>query len=383
VSARVLFIDHTGALGGAELSLLDVAAGFDNGSTVVLLADGPYHELLRSAGVPVEVILAGPAFHRVRRSGGVGIGALAAVVTIAGRIARRARAYDVIYANSQKAFIVAGLAAVLARRPLIYHLRDVLTRQHFGAANIRAAVWTANGIARRIIANSRATAEAFARSGGFQSKVRVVYNGIDSAPFDAVTGLELGRVRAELGVGNAPLVGVFGRFHPWKGQHVAVEALAAVPEAHAIFVGAALFGEDGYVAAVQNQARALAIGHRIHLLGFRDDVPRLMRAVDVVLHTSTAPEPFGRVLVEAMLASRAVVGSRSGGALEIVDDGVTGVLVKPGDPGEAARAVRALLADPSRRAAMGAAGRIRATRDFTVTAMRRAISEQVEEVVRG
>jgi glycosyltransferase involved in cell wall biosynthesis len=380
VSARVLFVNHSAALGGAELSLLELAPAFAERCAVLLLADGPLRERLRSAGLPVELMPASPALLRVRRSGGGGLAAAAALTQIGWRVAQRARAYDVIYANSQKAFIVAGLAAALARRPLVYHLRDILSPEHFGPVNIRAAVWTANRLAGRVIANSQATAEAFIRSGGAAGKVRVVYNGIDPAPFEAVSNGAGESIRAELHIGDAPLVGIFGRFHPWKGQHVAVQALAELQGIHAIFVGDALFGEDAYVRAVRDRALALGIGERTHFLGFREDIPRLMRGVDLVLHTSTAPEPFGRVLVEAMLACRAVVASRAGGALEIVENGITGVLVPPGDPGEVAKAVSTLLSQPACRAAMGSAGRERATRRFTVAAMHQAISQQIEEI---
>jgi glycosyltransferase involved in cell wall biosynthesis len=382
VSARVLFLDHSGALGGAELSLLDLATGFAGRSTVLLLADGPFRRRLCSAGVSVELLPTSPALHRVRRSGGGGIAAAPALVSAAWAVAARARTHDVLYANSQKAFMVAGLAAVLARRPLIYHLRDILSPEHFGPTNIRLAVWVANRVARRVVANSRATAEAFIRSGGSARKVRVVHNGIDPKPFDVVRAADAHAVRAELRVEDAPLIGVFGRFHPWKGQHVAVEVVGHLPGTHAIFVGSALFGEDAYVEAVRDQAAALGLADRIHFLGFREDVPRLMRAVDLVLHTSTAPEPFGRVLVEAMLAGRAVVASRGGGAVEIVEDGVTGVLVPPGDACEAARAVGALLSHPARRTAMGEAGRERARREFTVAAMWQAVAIQIDEVTR-
>jgi glycosyltransferase involved in cell wall biosynthesis len=380
MSARVLFVNHAAALGGAELSLLELAPAFAERCAVVLLADGPFRERLASAGLSVELMPAGPALLRVRRGGGGGLAAAAGLTQIGWRLAQRARAYDVLYANSQKAFLAAGLAALLARRPLLYHLRDILSPEHFAAANIRAAVWTANRIARRVIANSRATAEAFIQSGGAADKIRVVYNGIDPAPFDLVADRAGESLRAELHVGDAPLVGIFGRFHPWKGQHIAVQALAELPGTHAVFIGDALFGEDAYVRAVRDRARALGIAERTHFLGFREDIPRLMRDVDLVLHTSTAPEPFGRVLVEAMLACRAVVASRAGGALEIVDDGITGVLVPPGEPGEVARAVSTLLSQPARRVAMGCAGRERASRLFTVTAMRQAIGQQIEEV---
>jgi glycosyltransferase involved in cell wall biosynthesis len=157
-----------------------------------------------------------------------------------------------------------------------------------------------------------------------------------------------------------------------------MDVLARLPGVHGLFVGDALFGEQDYVAQVRSQARALGIEGRVHFLGFRSDIPRLMRAVDVVLHTAEAPEPFGRVLVEAMLARRPVVAGRAGGAVEIVVEGETGLLVTPGDVEGYAAAVRALLADPERRADFGAAGAERAAREFSLDAMVRGVASEIE-----
>jgi len=212
--------------------------------------------------------------------------------------------------------------------------------------------------------------------------VRVVYNGVEAEAFARVTDVEAQAVRTELGVGDRHLVGVFGRFHPWKGQHVAVEVLARLPDAHAIFVGDALFGEHNYVADIHRRARERGIGSRAHFLGHRSDIPRLMRAVDVVLHTAQAPEPFGRVLVEGMLAERAVVAARAGGAVEIVREGVTGLLVPSEDVCAFTAAVGSLLADPARRAALGRAGYERATREFSVDAMLTGVAEEIAAAVR-
>jgi len=103
-----------------------------------------------------------------------------------------------------------------------------------------------------------------------------------------------------------------------------------------------------------------------------------MRTVDIVVHTSTAPEPFGRVLVEGMLAGRVVVASRAGGAVEVLHDGVTGALVEPGNPAALARCLEALLADGSRRRAMEVCARAHASRQFTLNAMVQAIVLEIE-----
>jgi glycosyltransferase involved in cell wall biosynthesis len=163
---------------------------------------------------------------------------------------------------------------------------------------------------------------------------------------------------------------------------VAVDVLARLPDAHAIFVGGALFGEQDYVAEVHRRVRELGMDTRVHFLGFRRDLPRLMRAVDVVLHTAEAPEPFGRVILEGMLAARPVVAARAGGAVEIVREGITGLLIPPGDVSAFTAAVGSLLTDPARRAAFGRAGYERANRDFSLEAMLTGVAVEITAAVR-
>ncbi len=124
---------------------------------------------------------------------------------------------------------------------------------------------------------------------------------------------------------------VFGRLAPWKGQQLAIKALRKLPGVHLMLVGDALFGEADYKLELQRLAADPAVAGRVHFLGFRRDVFPLMQAADVVLHASIAPEPFGRVIVEAMLSRRPILAARAGGAAEIVSDNVDGWLFTPGD----------------------------------------------------
>jgi glycosyltransferase involved in cell wall biosynthesis len=258
------------------------------------------------------------------------------------------RGYEVVFANSQKALVVSALSSWVAQRPLIWNLHDILTADHFSALNRKVAVALANRFARRVIVNSEATLRAFHEAGGAVEKGTVVYNGIDIAPFDSVRAEEVKALRRELGVGEVPVVGVFSRLAPWKGQHVLIEALPQLPGVHALFVGSALFGEDAYEDELHRLVEGMGVSDRAHFLGFRREVPLLMACCDVVAHTSIAPEPFGRVIIEAMAAGRPVVATQAGGALEIITDRETGRLVAPGDPTALATAVQAVLCEPEK-----------------------------------
>ena len=379
----VLFVDHAAVMGGAQHSLLDVAEAFRERSAIALLEDGPFAAALESRGVRVLRIGGGDELRSVRkRSVAPGLRPLAALVRVARLVARTAPRYDLLYANSPKSFLVAALAGAMARKPVVWHLRDILDERHFSATNVRAVIAAANWRAERVVANSRATAEAFVAAGGKRALVTVVHNGIDPAPFDALCPDTCRQVRAELGIpADAYVVGCFSRLHPWKGQTVLLDAVARMPGVHALVVGGALFsGEAPYEAELRARAALPAFAGRVHMLGARDDVPRLIAACDVVVHASVLAEPFGRVVVEAMLAGRPVVATDAGGVPEVVTDGETGVLVPPGDARALGEALAALRSEPARGAALARSGSIHARQRFSRDAMLAGVRRVIEEV---
>ena len=367
-------------LGGAELYLLDLAKRFTS-SKVLLFSDGPFRGRLDEARVDVEVIQAGQRVTGVAREdrGGGGLRALPALAGLVRRVARAARNYDLVFANSQKAFVVGALAGKLARRPVVWCLHDILTADHFSRTNRLLVVTLANHLTAQVIANSQATADAF-RSAGGRTPVQVVYNGIDPTPFEAVKPAEVTALREALGLGDVPVVSVFSRLSPWKGQHVLVEALPQLPDVHALLVGEALFGETAYAEALKARVKALGLSNRVHFLGFRRDIPALMKLSDVVLHTSTAPEPFGRVIVEGMLAGRPVVAAKAGGAVEIIGNDEGGLLVTPGDARALTGALSQLLSQPKEAERLAERGRERALAHFSLQGMVNSVSACLAQV---
>ena len=350
---------------------------------VVLFDDGPFRERLANAHVPVEVIQAPSGLGEVARASRVGtaVKALPGFFSLAVRLARRARRADLLHATGQKAFAVSALASKLARRPLVWHLRDMLTAEHFSASNRRVAVSLANWAATSVIANSHATARAFVQSGGRSRLVSVIHNGISATPFEMSQLETPSKTRAALGIPqDVPLVGVFSRLAPWKGQHVLLEALESLPSVHSLFVGDAQFGEQVYARSLVNAAEAAGISARTHFLGFRADIPELMRACDVIVHTSTSAEPFGRVIVEGMLAGRPVIATRAGGAMEVVEDGVDGLLVTPGSVNELQTSVARLVSDSNLAERLSGAGRRKALDQFSVEAMLSEVERHLSAV---
>jgi len=376
---RVLFCTHSSRLGGAEHILLSLLGDYDARSSLFLFEDGPL--VARLAGQAVRPVVAARAsgFTAVKRDGALlrrALPLLGGMARMGVELARAARRHDLVYANSQKAFVLAAMAAPLARRKLIWHLHDILTEAHFGRAQLRLLRLLA-GRAARIIVPSRAAAAALIAEGGDAARLRVVPNGV-TLPRDGSEDMDRAALRARLGLPDGFLIGVFSRLSPWKGQHVVLRALARSP-ARAIILGDALFGEDDYAAALRREARALGLGERVRFLGHRDDVPALMRAVDAVVHPSIDPEPFGRTLVEAMLCRTPVIATALGAAPEILGE-EAGWLVPPEDPEALAAAIGAVRVAPEAATARVAAGARRAEALFGERRMRDGVAAVIREV---
>jgi glycosyltransferase involved in cell wall biosynthesis len=388
VKPKVLFLDDKTSLGGAELCLLDIAQDNLGTSQVVLLADGQYRSRLEEVGVDVEVLPAPKTVSGISRGGRFWRDLLAVpdVFRLGRRLAKLSRKYELLYANSQKTLFIGALAGILANKPVIWHQHALLAKRtltrdyYFTPAHRRLIVLLSNRLIKRVIANSKAAAKALVEAGARAEHIRVVYNGIDPSPFEAATAAEVDALRRELGLEGVQVVGSFGRITPSKGQNVLLEALPYLRDVHALVVGEAKFEERAYAEALRQQSKDLGLEDRVHFVGFRRDIPQLMRLSDVVVQTSVAPEGFGRVVVEGMLASRPVVATRGRSVLEIIDDGDNGVLVPPGDPKALAEVLRGLLMDPDRAKALAKAGYATALERFSLQAMLEGVAQQLQEV---
>ncbi|NET30782.1 MAG: glycosyltransferase family 4 protein [Cyanothece sp. SIO1E1] len=378
---RILFLDQSGKLGGAELCLADIAQRFRQTSLVGVFTEGTFPDYLRQLNIPVE-ILSDQAL-RVQKASGLwaGLRSLNRLLPLIAKVTQLSQNYDLIYANTQKALVVGAIASFLSRRPLIYHLHDIVSPDHFSATNRRIIVALANRAAL-IIANSQASRDAFIAAGGRADTVHVVYNGFRAQPYQ-VSVENRTSIHKSLNLQEKFIVGHFSRLAPWKGQHVLIQALAHCPEnIIVLLVGEALFGENDYVAYLHQLINELNLKHRVHFLGFRSDVPNLMHACDLVAHTSIAPEPFGRVIVEAMLCSRPIIASAAGGAIELVDHGQTGWLFPPGDAIKLADIIRDCQTNEARRLTLATHAQITAQSRFNLDNTNQDIAQLLAKVSR-
>lgn len=343
---RILFISYTAMLGGGELCLLDFANAYRDSSEVLLLTDGILKTRLESLGIRVNLLTSSRSLAAVKVSSGfASLKSIGELWRLGRQVAQKSRDFDLIHANNQKGFVVAAIARFLGGAPVVWHLHDILTADIFSPLNRRIAVTLANWCATRVMVNSQATADAFIAAGGNSRLLRTVHNGFDSAVFDRVKDNQAG-LREELRIPrDRPLVGIFSRISYWKGQQVLLESAMQLPNVHLLLVGDALFGEAEYAERLKNMAMQDSLKGRVHWLGFREDIPALMKACDLIVHCSTAPEPFGRVVVEAQLAKRPAIATIGGGTSEIIEDRVTGLLIPANDPQLLAQAIQDILRD--------------------------------------
>ena len=373
---RVVFLDHVARLSGGELALARLVENLDVNAHVILGEDGPLAERLQKAGAEVEVLQLPPVARDLRRDqvGARPEAALASARYVAAltRRLRRLRP-DLVHANSLKSSLYGGLAARAAGVPLVIHLRDRLASDYLPPPALRVAQGAIRYFASGLITNSTSTLETVWRR---PTHFAVVPSGIPSSWCTRPTPDRSGR-------GGPLRIGMVGRIAPWKGQHVFLAAFAEVfPDdgAEAAIIGSALFGEEPYEQELGRLVKDLGITSRVRFSGFSDDVWEELSMLDVLVHASTVPEPFGQVVLEGMAAGLPVVAARAGGPAELITDGIDGLLFTPGHSDELATTLRVLAEDPVRRQELGQNARQRAS-SMTLDASAASVLELYGQVL--
>jgi glycosyltransferase involved in cell wall biosynthesis len=346
-AARVLHVITMLELGGAQRNTLDTCRMLDRERFAVGLACADEGELLPEARGLGDVRLHElPSLRREVRPwrDARAVGEL--------RRAIRDFAPDIVHTHSSKAGILGRLAARRERVPVVVHSIHGYGFGDHQAAPVRAAFLAVERLAARwttaFIAVSEENLEQGLALGLFErEQVTVIRSGIDLGAFRHRTGGD--GVRRELGIGaDAPLVVQVSCLKPQKAPERFVALAAALaprfPDAHFLLVG------DGELRPrLEAQRHAAGLGGRLHLPGWRRDIPAVLDAATVVTLTSRF-EGLPRAVVEALAAGRPVVAMAVDGVREVVRDGVNGLAVPPGDVGALVGRVGELLADPARRA---------------------------------
>lgn len=373
---RIGILSHTAVLSGAELALLRwiehiPADRFQ--PVVILFSTGPLVDRLAALGVETHVIPLGAAAATAERTALVGTagirGVLQAVIFVP-RLARALRRLrvDVVQTNSLKSDLIGLPAARLARRPLVWYVHDRISSDYLPAPVVRAVRTLARLGPRRLVTNSEATRDCLGLPAA------IAYPGLDPN-----WGSDSGPVPPR--DFNGPVIGLVGRISPTKGQRefilAAERVLVDYPQATFRIIGTALFNEASYETEVRQLVTGRGLDDHVQFLGFASDPAAAMSQLDLLVHASPVPEPFGQVIAEAMALGVPVIATNAGGVVEVLrdvdqegGDQELGLLVPPGDSAALAMAISSVLDDPepARQRAAAAQSSVRKRFDVRRTA---------------
>jgi glycosyltransferase involved in cell wall biosynthesis len=361
---RILFANHTSDWSGAEVALMRLISTLrdDHALAVACPNRGRLAAEVDAAGVerlPLPAADVSLRPHPVLTPLGVGRLVLAGGAL---RVAARRHAADVIHANSLRAGLSAAVAARLGAPPAVVQVHEHLPASMLGRATREAIARSAAAV----VGVTEYTAANF-NKGLSVGRAERVYISIDHERFDP-DRVRPAPLRRELALpAETVLIGEVAQITPWKGQETAIRMLSAMrrgrSDVHLVLAGDVAFktrftrfDNERYLRHLHALIADLGLSGCVHFVGQRDDVPEVLRALDLTVLPSWS-EPFGTVAAESMAMGTPPLVGRVGGVPEYVEDGRSGVVLTPDDPEEWARAALGLLADPDRLAAMGARAR--------------------------
>ncbi len=396
----IVHLASSGELGGAERVVLDILTGLIEARPgwslhLVVPREGTLARHARAAGGSVIIVpwsssvtrlgdsmtSGHQAIHLVWRAVSALPGAFRDAATL-GRVLRRLRP-TLVHAHGFKMQLL-GMWARPWRTPFILHLHD-----YVASRMLMSKVLTTRPPGRiAAIAISRSVRDDARAVFGSRMRIDVVHNGIDATAWspegprldlDSVSGLD----PAPKGTIRVGLVATMAR---WKGQETFLRALALLSAAVPIrgyVIGGPIYQADESqytIEELRSIASELRLGDRVGFTGFVDEPARAMRALDVVVHASVRPEPFGRVIIEGMATGRAVIARANGGAAELFNDGSEAIACFTDDPAELSSALERVAGDARLRRTLGERGRARVQRTFSRQRMASAIAERYEEM---
>jgi glycosyltransferase involved in cell wall biosynthesis len=232
---------------------------------------------------------------------------------------------------------------------------------------------------RRLIAVSKFIKGEMEKQFGFSpERIRVIYNGVDPAAFEQARYAEAAEFKKKFGIKDEIVLSLIARVTKAKGHYILIEALRMVP--HGLKYKCLIVGEGKERRRLEQLAARYGLSEKVRFSGFEANIPAVLRASDILLLPSYQ-EPFGLVVVEAMLSRTAVIASGSGAIPEIVTHDQDGLLFPAGDASALARSIQLLVADEGLRQRLGEEGYRTAHRRFLLTRMVDDIEDYYSEIV--
>ena len=365
IQRRVLFVAHSAQRGGAEYCLDTTLRHLNRDRfepMVVFPHDGPLADAARSLAIDVEII---PLRHWLyfRKDWWYWKNLMGRVMPNIGRLTKliRDRQIDLVYTNTSAIF-ESALAARRAGVPHVWHVHEIL-QPGSRMSQLLPVRWIQRLIRRyssHVVFESHGARQVFEKTTPLKH-VSVVYNSLRIDPADSAADSRE-EFRKSHGFGDDDIIiGFVGQFIDRKNPLVLIEALSQLKDISSL---RCVFAGDGPLkSAMQQQLEAHGLSDQCQILPFQENIVSLLQGIDVLVMPSRQ-ESFGLVLVEAGAAGKPVVACRSQGPDEIVEHGVTGLLVEQDNPTELASAIRKIVTSGSLREKMGAAARVRVCKLF-------------------
>lgn len=270
-------------------------------------------------------------------------------------------------------------AAKRAGIPCVAHQRGARNRLD------RSEIYLANMV-DRVVCISKYVRDSLRSSGCSGDNFELVYNGIDVQSFQAGADERVECTGLERAAGRV-VVGLVGNIKPWKGQHILIEALKDIvgrdQDVFCVFVGAFEKSNTVYEESLKTKISEYGLSDNVLFTGYTPFVKNYMANMDIVVHASTDPEPFGRVIIEAMALTKPVIATKGGGASEILEHGVTGVLIEPSDSKLLASTLMELINDTDKRWFLAKNAHRRVNECFSIDANVEKISEIYDLLMQG
>lgn len=374
---KILYISSSGSMGGAETSLYNLVTKLNKDRYipfVICPRCGTLVENLQSQSISVGVIPL-PSWRKLKSIFSRSF-SLKKLIKYA-----KAHNIDIVHSNSIWVNHYAQKIGKELNIPVICHLRDIIKREQVRKYKLHKV--------DMIIPISDAVRKPLDEFGIDNERIKRIYNGVDLSLFSNNEDV----LKKEYSI-NGYLVGIVGQLNPrsqWKGQREFILAASEVCK-KMDNVYFAIVGDDdspksdprhgSYIHELRMLAKDLGIDDHLIFTGYRKDIPDIMASFDVLVSASYA-EPFGRVIIEAMAAGKPVIGTNAGGAPEIIEHGITGIIVPPKDHRSLSEAITYLLQREELRKNMGEAGRRRVNEYFSLEKNVERIQNIYEDFVRS
>jgi glycosyltransferase involved in cell wall biosynthesis len=389
---RVLFVDHVSRiLGGAEINLVELLEHPPaSWRPAVACAAGQHLSRALPRGNIEQFDYALPerlnTFRLAGRSFSIlnGLRSWKEIQKVAAQLDAILTRFqpDAVISCTGKDHFAAAIACRKQHRPSIWWVNDIISKDFFSWPVRAAFIREARHSAARIVVVSNFAQRVLLDSGLPAQKVVTIANGIPLAKYQRT---DHGELRRQIGISSEePLIGVVGRFTPWKGQEfflkIAQAWLQQKQSGHFVLVGTAFNEDQQYERKLREFVQAQIPPGRVHFVPFQQDIGQTLSDLDLLLHTSVKPEPFGRVLIEAMAVGTPVVAAANGGVPEIIAHNETGLLARPGELGSYLEQLQFAFTHRERMAALATAARVRVENHFTIERVRRQFAELVENI---